>query len=286
MSNKNHSIIISSYGNSPAGEHLAIFKSYKKVRYPHGRTRLLLSFLILEKENQPLVDENYEEYTASIICNPSDGSNPKSKVYKVIKAMLKKDEYDPIFSSIEIPKLNHFLPKKKSLRYIRVKVETKNEIGIITKIKRPRDGKWVSIEGKFEGKKETNNALNNEILKTNNFEDAQRSLNDDFDEFENNSESEDKDKDGRYEYIEIGPVKDSFNCDLHKLPTYLQKQAKEYFESCLEPIFIFGKFLIVRNRKNLSSIYDSKTIKKYDVLIKFAKTRDINVIKKAIEKQF
>ena len=145
--------LISRYPNSPAGIYPAVFSNSKIVPYPIGE-RQVLEFLILkDNEKEPLTNEVGDNYYASIVCNPSDGTNPKSKIYKVIRAMLKEHESDPIKSSIIIPKLEHFFPSKdKPNRIVYVEVEIKNKVSLISKIKNSRESnKWHPINGVFEG---------------------------------------------------------------------------------------------------------------------------------------
>ena len=145
--------LISSYPNSPAGIYPAVLCKSKIVPYPRGE-RQVLEFLILkDNEKEPLTNEVGDNYYASIVCNPSDGTNPKSKIYKVIRAMIKEHESDPIKSSIIIPKLEHFFPSKdKPNRIVYVEVERKNKVSLISKIKNSRESnKWHPINGVFEG---------------------------------------------------------------------------------------------------------------------------------------
>lgn len=97
-----------------------------------------------------------ENYYAVAVCNPSKGSNPKSKVHKVLKCMLTKEEYDPVLSSMTLPDIEEFLPNKgKSPRFVNIKVSivgNEKKASVITHIERIRDKEWENIEGKFEGK--------------------------------------------------------------------------------------------------------------------------------------
>ena len=152
--------LISSYPNSPAGIYPAVLCKSKIVPYPRGE-RQVLEFLILkDNEKEPLTNEVGNDCSASIICNPSDGTNPKSKIYKVIRAMLKEHESDPIKSSIIIPKLEHFLPSNdKPNRVVYVEVEIKNKLSLISKIKNSRESnKWHPINGVFEGNQKIKNS--------------------------------------------------------------------------------------------------------------------------------
>ena len=158
--------LISSYPNSPAGIYPAVFCKSKIVPYPLGE-RQVLEFLILkDNEKEPLTNEVGDNYYASIVCNPSDGTNPKSKIYKVIRAMLKEHDSDPIKSSIIIPKLEHFFPSKdKPNRIVYVEVERKNKVSLISKIKNSKESnKWHPINGVFEGNLKIKNMFSNKII--------------------------------------------------------------------------------------------------------------------------
>ena len=88
-------IRIKSASNCPSGEYPAIFCNSEVVKYPKGK-RQILSFLIMNEDNtKPRSNNMGENYYAAAVCNPSNGGNPKSKVHKILKAMLTKDEYEP-----------------------------------------------------------------------------------------------------------------------------------------------------------------------------------------------
>ena len=158
--------LISRYPNSPAGIYPAVFSNSNIVPYPIGK-RQVLEFLILkDNEKEPLTNEVGNDYSASIVCNPSDGTNPKSKIYKVIRAMIKEHESDPIKSSIIIPKLEHFFPSKdKPNRIVYVEVERKNKVSLISKIKNSRESnKWHPINGVFEGNQKIKSMSSDKII--------------------------------------------------------------------------------------------------------------------------
>ena len=78
------------YANCPSGEYWAIFSNSEVKKYPKGY-REVLTFLILNDDKQtPKLNNKEEPYYSTIICNKSKGSNPKSKVSKIKKAMLTK----------------------------------------------------------------------------------------------------------------------------------------------------------------------------------------------------
>jgi hypothetical protein len=139
------------YTNCPSGEYWAAFCNSEVKKYPKGK-REILSFLILNDDKEtPRLNNKEEPYYSTIICNESKGSNPKSKVSKIKKSMLKKEEYDPIDAHLGLPNTSYFFK-----RIIQVRVTTKETgMNFITHIQRPRDNQWEYIEGEFEGKYKT-----------------------------------------------------------------------------------------------------------------------------------
>jgi len=134
------------YTNCPSGEYWAIFSNSEIKKYPKGE-RQLLTFLILNEEQQPFLNNQGEAYYSVIVCNKSKGSSPKSKINKIKKAMLAIDEYDPIGIHLGLPELDKFYKRK-----FKVRVSGKNKkYNFITHIQRPRDNQWECIEGEFEG---------------------------------------------------------------------------------------------------------------------------------------
>jgi hypothetical protein len=134
------------YTNCPSGEYWAIFSNSEIKKYPKGE-RQLLTFLILNEEQQPFLNNQGEAYYSIIVCNKSKGSSPKSKINKIKKAMLAIDEYDPIGIHLGLPELDKFYKRK-----FKVRVSGKNKkYNFITHIQRPRDNQWECIEGEFEG---------------------------------------------------------------------------------------------------------------------------------------
>jgi len=134
------------YTNCPSGEYWAIFFNSEIKKYPKGE-RQLLTFLILNEEQQPFLNNQGEAYYSVIVCNKSKGSSPKSKINKIKKAMLAIDEYDPIDIHLGLPALDKFYKRK-----FKVRVSSKNKnYNFISHIQRPRDNEWECIEGEFEG---------------------------------------------------------------------------------------------------------------------------------------
>ena len=135
------------YANCPSGEYWAIFSNSEIKKYPKGY-REVLTFLILNDDKQtPKLNNKEEPYYSTIICNKSKGSSPKSKVNKIKRSMLSKEEYDPINIHLGVPTIETFYNRK-----LKVKVCLKsNNKNFITHIQRPRDNQWECIEGEFEG---------------------------------------------------------------------------------------------------------------------------------------
>ena len=135
------------YANCPSGEYWAIFSNSEIKKYPKGY-REVLTFLILNDDKQtPKLNNKEEPYYSTIICNQSKGSSPKSKVNKIKRSMLSKEEYDPVNIHLGVPTIETFYNRK-----LKVKVSLKsNNKNFITHIQKPRDNQWESIEGEFEG---------------------------------------------------------------------------------------------------------------------------------------
>jgi hypothetical protein len=135
------------YTNCPSGEYWAAFCNSEVKKYPKG-WKEIISFLILNEDKKtPRLNNKGEPYYSTIICNQSKGSNPKSKVSKIKKAMLSKEEYDPLDIHLGLPNISYFFK-----RIMKVRVTTKETgMNFITHIQRPRDNQWECIEGEFEG---------------------------------------------------------------------------------------------------------------------------------------
>ena len=136
------------YANCPSGEYWAVFCNSEVKKYPKG-WKEIISFLILNEDKKtPRLNNKGEPYYSTIICNQSKGSNPKSKVSKIKKAMLTKEEYDPLDIHLGLPNISYFYK-----RIMQVRVTTKETgMNFITHIQKPRDNQWECIEGEFEGK--------------------------------------------------------------------------------------------------------------------------------------
>ena len=135
------------YTNCPSGEYWATFCNSEVKKYPRGK-REIISFLILNEDKKtPRLNNKGEPYYSTIICNQSKGSSPKSKVSKIKKAMLTKEEYDPIDVCLGVPNFDNFNKRKMKIR-----VTTKGTgMNFATHIQRPRDNEWECIEGEFDG---------------------------------------------------------------------------------------------------------------------------------------
>jgi hypothetical protein len=142
------------------GDYPAVFRGTTEVKFPKG-PRLSYAFLILnEDRSTPQKSAAGDDQFAVAICNVSDGNNPKSKPYKIRRAMLEADEYDPIDATSRVPPAEYFLERHNGAhRVIEVRVACKKFGGgllaLVTHIGRPRDGEWECIEGKYEGPKVT-----------------------------------------------------------------------------------------------------------------------------------
>ena len=141
------------YANCPSGEYWAAFCNSEVKKYPKGK-REILGFLILNEDKEtPRLNNKGDPYYSTIICNQSKGSSPKSKANKIKKAMLTKEEYDPLDVHLGLPTIETFYK-----RIVKVKVCPKsNDKNFITHIQRPRDNEWECIEGEFEGRFKTIN---------------------------------------------------------------------------------------------------------------------------------
>jgi len=135
------------YTNCPSGEYWAAFCNSEVKKYPKGK-REILGFLILDEDKEaPRLNNKGDPYYSTIICNESKGSSPKSKVSKIKKAMLTKEEYDPIDVCLGVPNFDNFNKRKMKIR-----VTTKGTgMNFATHIQRPRDNEWECIEGEFDG---------------------------------------------------------------------------------------------------------------------------------------
>ena len=103
------------YANCPSGEYWATFCNSEVKKYPRGK-REIISFLILNEDKKtPRLNNKGEPYYSTIICNQSKGSNPKSKVSKIKKAMLTKEEYDPIDVCLGVPNFDNFNKRKMKI---------------------------------------------------------------------------------------------------------------------------------------------------------------------------
>src|SRR5579863_5634243 len=112
------------FANANSGDYRATFVDASEYRYPKG-SRLLVHYLLLEKTEQtPLLNDQGDEQYAAAVCNVTKGDNPKSTPYKIRKAMLEAEEFNPIDAAIRIPGWDHFKqPINGRLRTLGVRVE-------------------------------------------------------------------------------------------------------------------------------------------------------------------
>ena len=132
--------------NCPTREYLSIFTNSEVVKYPKGE-RQILTFLILNKEGSPFINNQNKPYYSVIVCNKTKGISANSKLSKIKVAMLDKKEYDPIKIHIGLPPIENFYD-----RQFRVLISSKKEdYNFITHIQRPRDLEWEKIEMEYQG---------------------------------------------------------------------------------------------------------------------------------------
>src|SRR4051794_30924176 len=119
--------IVQVYGNCPAGEFPSVFTGAFEAWFKRS-PRLLFGFLILNPDcSAPAQNDASENLYAVAVCNKSNGTNPKSKPYKICKAMLQPEEYDPIGAAMGVPSWEHFTQPRAdgSYRVLEIRVERK-----------------------------------------------------------------------------------------------------------------------------------------------------------------
>jgi len=149
---------MSVYGNCYPGEYPATFNGVSRTKFSKNRSRLIFEFLILtDDRTAPRQDNRGHDLYAVSVCNPSDGLNPKSKPYKIRRAMLEADEYDAIEAARSVPPWEHFVSKRQngSRRIMMVRVARKGpevkQVAVVTHLQRPREGVWECLDQEFEG---------------------------------------------------------------------------------------------------------------------------------------
>lgn len=153
---ENKSKSITPYGNAPTGEHPALFTGCFEAKYPKA-SRLLFGFVILNPDRETLHDgPDGEGLYAVAVCNQSEGANPKSKPFKIRRAMLQAEEFRDLSLAANPPPPEHFTePYGDRHRILDIRVERRekdgNQVSLVTHIRRPRDGEWQCIEGQYEG---------------------------------------------------------------------------------------------------------------------------------------
>ena len=145
------------YGTAPDGDHHATLVGVETSNLGRG-SRLLYQFLLLNADcAEARYDDDGNPVFAITACNVSSGTNPKSKPFRLNRAMLEADEFDPIDSAVRVPPWQHFCERRADgqRRVIGVRVAghrfANGRVALVTHIRRPRDGVWESIEGRFEG---------------------------------------------------------------------------------------------------------------------------------------
>jgi hypothetical protein len=147
---------ITPYGNAEAGGYTVLFTGAFEASYPKAR-RLIFGFAILRADRQTLEDgpDGCGLYAVAV-CNRSDGTNPKSKPYKIRRAMLQPEEARDNQLVLSLPAAEHFTtPYEDRQRILEVRVTQREkdgrQVSLVTHIRRPRDGEWQCIEGEYEG---------------------------------------------------------------------------------------------------------------------------------------
>ena len=84
------------YENAPKGEYNAIFTGAFKAPFGAKKAmRIVVGFLLLDRNcANPLVNAAGVELAAVSVCNNADESNPRSKSFRIRKAMLLAQEFD------------------------------------------------------------------------------------------------------------------------------------------------------------------------------------------------
>jgi len=147
---------ITPYGNAPNGDYPAIFTGAFEAKYPKS-PRLIFGFTILNADGEtPHNGSDGGGLYAVAICNKSDGTNPKSKPFKIRRAMLQPEEFKDLKLATSPPPPEHFTePYDDRNRILEIRVERRQtdgkQVSIVTHIRRPRDGEWQCIEGEYEG---------------------------------------------------------------------------------------------------------------------------------------
>ena len=146
------------YGNAPSGEHHARYVGHSNIKYPKGY-RLIIAFGLCNQDGtEAIYGQDGDPLTAVIVANVPKGDNPKSLAYKVRKAMLTAEEYDPFASAFKAPGWDHFeepLPDGSN-RVLTIAVERKKgengeSLSLVSHIKQPRNGQWFGVRQPYDG---------------------------------------------------------------------------------------------------------------------------------------
>src|SRR5260370_33712948 len=147
---------ITPYGNAPAGDYPALFTGCFEAKYPKA-SRLIFGFTILNADSETHHDGPDDEGLYAVaVCNKSEGTNPKSKHFKIRKAMLQPEEFRDLALAINPPPPEHFTePCGDRHRILDIRVERREtdgrQVSVVTHICRPRDAEWQGVEGQYEG---------------------------------------------------------------------------------------------------------------------------------------
>ena len=147
---------ITPYGNAEPGDYPALFTGCFEARFPKAK-RLIFGFAILNADRRTAHDgPDGGGLYAVAVCNLSEGINPKSKPFRIRKAMLQPEEFADVTLAIRPPPPEHFEARcGERLRVLDIRVARRDkdgrQVSVVTDICRPRDRVWQSIEGVYEG---------------------------------------------------------------------------------------------------------------------------------------
>lgn len=147
------------YGTCPTGEFWVLYESVARVVFEGRGYRAVISFKVLNDErSEPLCDDEGDPYFAVIVCNYAKTDNPKSVLFKVRKAVLCADEFDPIDNAASVPEWDHFKSRRGNgeRRFLKARVERAvgpngHELSLVRAIQQPRDNEWFTVKQTFDG---------------------------------------------------------------------------------------------------------------------------------------
>src|SRR5205814_3029355 len=95
------------YGNAEPGDYPALFTGCFEAKYPQA-SRLIFGFVILNDDRRtPHDGPDGGGLYAVAVCNKSEGTNPKSKPFRIRRAMLQPEEFQDPALSINPPPADH-----------------------------------------------------------------------------------------------------------------------------------------------------------------------------------